>query len=99
MNDAVEKKGGKNWIVFLSVALLLGAVLRLSFPNDIEYKSDEKYMFEAVRSIGVTESWPRLGMMSGSGTIQNPGMSVWVFERKVSFRNIPAKSFWKEKIL
>lgn len=63
---------------WLSVALLLGIILRLSFPGDIEYKSDEKYMFEATQRIGVTESWPLLGMTSGPG-IKNPGMSVWLF--------------------
>jgi hypothetical protein len=64
------------WLVLLS--LLIGAVLRLSFPGDIEYKEDEKYMFDASQAIGVTQPWPELGMVSG-GQVKNPGMSVWVF--------------------
>jgi hypothetical protein len=78
MNDAVKTPSGTKWLVFLSLALLLGALLRLSFPGDIEYKGDEKYMFETSQKIGVTESWPLLGMTSGVGA-KNPGMSVWIF--------------------
>jgi hypothetical protein len=78
MNDAVKKTNGKIWLAFLSIALLMGIILRLSFPNDIEYKSDEKYTFEASQNVGITEPWPLLGMSSGVG-VKNPGMSVWVF--------------------
>src|SRR5581483_9683983 len=70
------KTENMKWLVLLS--LLIGAVLRLSFPGDIEYKEDEKYMFDASQAIGVTEPWPELGMVSG-GQVKNPGMSVWVF--------------------
>lgn len=66
-----------NWLVFLSVALLLGVLLRLSFPGDIEYKDDERYMFGVTQTVGVTEPWPLLGMLSG-GQVKNPGMSVWI---------------------
>lgn len=78
MSKAVTKTNGKGWLAFLSLALLLGVILRLSFPGDIEYKDDEKYMFEATQNIGVTESWPLLGMPSGV-KVNNPGMSVWIF--------------------
>jgi hypothetical protein len=60
------------------VALLLGAVLRLSWGWDIEYKSDEHYSTEAALGLGNKVRWPRLGMISSVG-IRNPGMSVWVF--------------------
>lgn len=77
MNGTLEKNG-KNWWAFLSFALLIGVVLRLSFPGDIEYKDDEKYIFEATRTIGITEPWPMFGMTSGVG-VKNPGMSIWIF--------------------
>ncbi len=76
--DSIKETTGKKRLAFLSVALLIGVVLRLSFPNDIEYKKDEKYMFEAVQKIERTGSWPMLGMVSGV-EVKNPGMSVWVF--------------------
>jgi hypothetical protein len=78
MGEAVQKSNGKFCPLFLYLALILGVILRLSFPGDIEYKDDEKYMFEASQSIGVTESWPLLGMPSGV-KVNNPGMSVWIF--------------------
>ena len=78
MRNTTKKVTEKRWLVFLSVALLIGIILRLSFPNDIEYKGDEKYMFGATQKIGVTEPWPMLGMTSGVG-VSNPGMSVWIF--------------------
>ena len=78
MSENTKRISERNWQAFLSLALLLGIVLRLSFPNDIEYKTDEKYMFDATQKIGVTEPWPAMGMDSGAG-LKNPGMSVWLF--------------------
>ncbi len=78
MGEGLEKTNGKGWVAFLSLALLAGAALRLSFPGDIEYKADEKYMFEAVQKIAQTGSWPAFGMVSGV-MVKNPGMSVWIF--------------------
>jgi hypothetical protein len=76
--DTINKTAEKNQLIFLTAAILLGAILRLSFPGDIEYKADEKYMFEATQKIGITESWPMVGMTTGVGG-KNPGMSVWIF--------------------
>src|SRR5579871_165602 len=78
MNESIPQSQRKNWMAFLAIALLLGAVLRLVFPGDIEYKGDERYMFDASQKVGVTQPWPGLGMTSGAN-INNPGMSVWVF--------------------
>lgn len=78
MRDPSIKENDKKWMAFLCLALVLGAFLRLSFPGDIEYKGDEKYMFEASQAIGRTLPWPMLGMPSGVG-VNNPGMSVWIF--------------------
>jgi hypothetical protein len=66
------------WHVGLAAALVAGAVLRLVCVQDMEYKSDEIYMFERTRAVGVTEPWPWLGIESGAN-LHNPGMSVWVF--------------------
>jgi hypothetical protein len=60
------------------VALLLGAVLRLSWGSDIEFKSDEQYTTNSALGLGNMVSWPPLGMTSSVG-LRNPGMSVWVF--------------------
>lgn len=59
-------------------AVLLGCALRLAHPGDMEYKSDERFLFERALHVGVTEPWPWLGLRSGVH-IRNPGLSVWVF--------------------
>jgi hypothetical protein len=78
MSETPQKTSGKGWLAFLSLALLMGVILRLSFPGDIEYKNDERYMFEATQKAGNMGSWPLLGMTSGV-QVKNPGMSVWIF--------------------
>jgi len=60
------------------VALVIAAMLRLSFPEDIEYKGDEKFMFAQSQSVGVTIPWPSLGMTS-SIHFRNPAVSIWLF--------------------
>lgn len=68
----------------LKIVLILGVLactawLRFSHPLDIEYKGDERWMFD--RTINVSEGrepWPALGMTSGAA-IANPPMSVWLF--------------------
>ena len=66
------------WASGLLAAVAVGALFRLGWPQDIEYKADEALMFEWSRSVGSTTPWPWLGMQSGVG-LHNPGMSVWVF--------------------
>jgi hypothetical protein len=58
----------------IALALLVGASLRLMWPNDIEYKADEVWTYEHSRSSAL----PWLGMPS-SVDIPNPGMSLWTF--------------------
>ncbi len=60
------------------VVLVIAAVLRLAFPQDIEYKGDEKFMFAQSQTVGMTVPWPTLGMTS-SIHFQNPAVSIWLF--------------------
>lgn len=67
--------------MFLTIALLAGAILRLSFVNDMEYKEDEQINFtqsQVAGSLLSSSPWPAVGMPSGV-YLSNPGMSVWVF--------------------
>ncbi len=68
----------KSWKIFLGITLILGVLLRTIWGSDIEYKSDEHFMFERTQKVGVSEELPLLGMPSGVGT-RNPAMSIWVF--------------------
>lgn len=60
------------------MVLLVGIILRLSFPSDIEYKWDEQLMFYTGQNVGVTEPWPSLGTFSSAG-VTNPPLGVWVY--------------------
>lgn len=55
-------------------SLLVGAALRLAWPDDIHYLGDEAWTFARVRD----GAWESLGMPSSRG-LKNAGMSVWVF--------------------
>ncbi len=68
----------RRWRWFLGVCLLLAAILRFSFPQDIEYKSDERYMVVALQQYRSRGVIPAVGMGSSAG-VPNPGLSVWLF--------------------
>ncbi len=65
-------------LIFVAAAFVLGALLRLSYPADIEYKHDERWMFEKTQEVAEGEAWPATGMPSSQGVV-NPGLSVWSF--------------------
>jgi hypothetical protein len=71
-------KISKRWILFLTVALIAGALLRFTFVQDMEYKEDEEYNFTQTQLIGNSIPWPWYGIPSGVYLV-NPGMSIWVF--------------------
>ena len=64
--------------MFVPVCLLLAALLRLTWLQDMEYKEDERLGFELAQTIGRTTDWPLVGTMSGVGIV-NPGLSLWIF--------------------
>jgi hypothetical protein len=69
----------RRWDRWAWLFLLLGTVLRLIWPLDMEWKFDEKWMF--AKGVAIAEgrdAWPWVGMPSGVG-LRNPGMSIWPF--------------------
>ncbi|HVS51216.1 MAG TPA: hypothetical protein VHD62_02580 [Opitutaceae bacterium] len=62
-----------------AAAVALGCALRVAWPQEIEYKADEKFMLARALRAGTSEPWPAVGMPSGAGGVPNPGLSVWVF--------------------
>jgi hypothetical protein len=60
------------------MALVVSALLRFSYAGDMEYKGDERFMFDRSQHIGQSEPWPELGMTSGGG-LKNPALSIWIF--------------------
>lgn len=63
----------------LAILVLLGTLLRLSYPGVIEYKADEIYHFEMWKGVSERgEPWPAIGSLS-SANMRNPGLSVWIY--------------------
>lgn len=62
----------------LILALAAGAMLRLLWLEDIEYKPDEDYTTYYALKAGRSEPLPAIGMPSSAG-IPNFGASVWLF--------------------
>ncbi len=64
-------------MIAVAAALLAGAILRLTWGGDIEFKYDEHWLYERAMMAG-REAWPSLGMRS-SLAVRNPPLSVWLF--------------------
>lgn len=62
----------------LVLAVLLGAVLRLIWPLDIEFKGDERWTFDQVRGVLSGAPWPSLGMPTSMG-VPHAALSIWFF--------------------
>jgi hypothetical protein len=65
-------------VVLAALSIVVGAALRFAWPADMEFKGDERYMFDRSQLVGAQEPWPGVGMPSGVG-LRNPGASVWLF--------------------
>jgi 4-amino-4-deoxy-L-arabinose transferase-like glycosyltransferase len=66
------------WHLLLAGALLLGAVFRLIWGGNIEYKQDEVLLFRLVADHCNLGEWAELGMPSSQG-VRVPALSAWVF--------------------
>lgn len=65
-------------LLVVIIALATGAVLRLIWPQDIEYKADEQWTFEHVQQALSGGPLPEIGMSTSIGAA-NPGLSIWIF--------------------
>ena len=61
--------------VALGATVLLGAILRLAWPGDMEFKGDEAFLFSHATG---PHPFPWVGQSSGVGT-SNPGMGIWIY--------------------
>src|SRR3954467_14908445 len=77
-SDHKEYQQSRRLYALAVLALAIGALLRLVWPQDIEFKCDEAYMFERAMRSGISEHFPSIGMQSGAGT-PNPALSIWIF--------------------
>lgn len=65
-------------LVLVSLAIAAGLALRLAFPNDIEFKTDERWTFDEARAALAGGPWRWFGMPMSVGGL-NPGLSLWAF--------------------
>jgi hypothetical protein len=76
----------KGAIVFF---LIVGCCLRLLWAADMEWKSEEQWMFEQAQKIASGSApLPIVGMQSGV-RVPNPGMTVWWFAFIAHFAHDP----------
>jgi hypothetical protein len=66
------------WTIGFGAALVAGAVFRLIWLSDMEYKGDEAWTVDHVQAFWTSHHFPLLGMPSHAG-LPNAGMSLWVF--------------------
>jgi hypothetical protein len=77
--DGAKPQPAPRWAVLsIAAALACGMALRLIWHEDIEYKFDERWLFEHARALLDGGPWPWTGIQSSMGP-PNPGLSLWVF--------------------
>src|SRR4051812_45906603 len=77
-----------NQRLFLFFIVAAGIMMRLVWLSDMEWKSDEKWMYEKAHEAAQAKVFPVAGMQSGGGIV-NPGMSVGAFAMIASFTDDP----------
>jgi len=76
-------------LLVIILFLIAGSCLRLLWATDMEWKSEEKWMFEQAQQIASGAApLPITGMRSGV-RIPNPGMTVWWFALIANFAHDP----------
>lgn len=59
-------------------SLVCGITLRLIWPEDIEYKGDERWIFEHAIALLGGEPWQWVSLPTSLGP-PNPGLGLWIF--------------------
>ncbi len=76
-------------LLIIILFLITGTCLRLLWATDMEWKSEEKWMFEQAQLVASGAApLPIVGMQSGVH-IPNPGMTVWWFALIANFAHDP----------
>ena len=73
---------------FLYAIIIIGLFLRIVWTSDMEWKDDEKLMYNMAHTAVDKGQLPAVGMESGGGIV-NPGLSVGVFAVIAEFTKDP----------
>ena len=89
-NNINNPKSSKYYIkkYFIFIIIVFGLFMRLIWTDDMEWKGDEKQMYDMAHEAADKFVLPATGMGSGGGIV-NPGMSVGVFAIIAAFTNDP----------
>jgi len=90
LNKSLAKLDNPQFQLVLIIGfLIIGSLLRLLWGADMEWKSEEQWMFsQAEQIVNGTIPLPRSGIQSSIG-IPNPGMGVWCFAAIAKFADNP----------
>ncbi len=69
--------------------LIAGSILRLVWVQDMEWKSEEQWMFDRAREIATGIAPLPISGMQSSVRVPNPGISVWCFALIAKFADTP----------
>ncbi|NJN74494.1 MAG: hypothetical protein HC799_17725 [Limnothrix sp. RL_2_0] len=87
--DALKRWVNQYYFQIVLFCLVLGTILRFLWPEDMEWKSEELWMFEEAHRVAQGGfPLPPGGIMSSVG-IPNPGMSLWCFALIAKFTTTP----------
>ena len=75
--------------VIIFCFIIAGSILRLVWAQDMEWKSEEQWMFEQAREIATGVVPIPISGMQSSVRVPNPGMSVWCFALIAKFTDNP----------
>ena len=75
--NASAHRPANAWVLLPIAFVVAGAALRLVFPNDIEFKADERGFFETARAIAAGHAWPWIGPDTSIGS-PAPPMTNWI---------------------
>ncbi len=76
-----------NWVFLVFIAI--GLFLRLVWVNDMEWKTDEQWMYNQSIEAARTGHWFSIGMEKVGGGVVNPGLSVDIFTAMAYFVHSP----------
>jgi hypothetical protein len=65
------------WRAFAILCLVLAATFRFAWIGDVEYKGDERGLFDQSQAIRRTQLWPALGFPGGQA--RHPALGPWTF--------------------
>lgn len=82
------KKSFNKETILIFILCLVGIILRFMWPEDMQWKADQIYMWEHAKAIAEGKGIEWIGMPSGV-SVRNPGLGLWIFSFIALFCDSP----------